>query len=60
MESGVEEVNTWTRSGAVRAEEYGIRAVPTIVVNGNVKKKVVGVPREKELRELVEKEMEID
>ena len=54
----VEEVNTSMRSGAVRAEKYGIRAVPTIVVNG--KKKIVGVPREKELRELIEKEMEID
>ena len=54
----VEEVNTSIRSGAVRAEKYGIRAVPTIVVNG--KKKIVGVPREKELRELIEKEMKID
>ena len=56
----VEEVNTSIRSGAVRAEKYGIRAVPTIVVNGNVKKKIVGVPREKELIELIEKEMAID
>jgi len=56
----VEEVNTWTHSGAVRAENYGIRAVPTIVVNGNVKKKIVGVPREKELKGLIEKEMKID
>lgn len=56
----VEEVNTLTRSGAVRAEEYGIRGVPAIVVNGNGKKKIVGVPREKKLRELIGKEMEID
>lgn len=54
----VDEVNTSTRSGAVRSKEYEIRAVPTIVVNGNVKKKIVGVPRKKELIKLIEKEID--
>ncbi len=52
----VEMVNTFMPRGRMRAIKYGIRGVPTIVVNGT--KKIVGVPREKDLRSLIEKEME--
>ena len=52
----VEMVNTFMPRGRMKALKYGIRGVPTIMVNG--KKKIVGVPREKGLRKLIEKEME--
>ena len=52
----VEMVNILMSGGRRRAIKYGIKGVPTIVVNG--KKKIVGVPRRKDLRKLIEKAME--
>ena len=52
----VEIVSTFMPRGRMRTLMYGIRGVPTIMVNG--KKKIVGVPREKDLRKLIEEEME--
>jgi small redox-active disulfide protein 1 len=52
----VEMVNILMPGGRKRAINYGISGVPTIVVNG--KKKIVGVPRKKDLREPIEKAME--
>ena len=52
----VEMVNILMPRGRKRAINYGISGVPTIVVNG--KKKIVGVPRKKDLRKPVEKAME--
>ena len=52
----IEMMNTLTPRGRMSAIKYGIRGVPTIVVNG--KKKIVGIPREKDLRKLIEEEME--
>lgn len=52
----VEMVNILMSRGRRRAVKYGIRGVPTIVVNG--KKKIVGIPRKKDLIKLIEKAME--
>ena len=52
----VEMVNILMSRGRRRAIKYGIRGVPTIVVNG--KKKIVGVPRRKDLSKLIKKAME--
>jgi hypothetical protein len=56
VQEEVEMVNILMPGGRKRAINYGISGVPTIVVNG--KKKIVGVPRKKDLREPIEKAME--
>lgn len=53
---GVEEVNTWSEEGQIKAAEYGIMAVPTIVINGKVK--FVGVPQKEDLVKAIQDEIE--
>ncbi len=49
----VEEINTFTIEGQLKAIKNGVYAVPTIILNG--KERIVGVPNEHELLDLISK-----
>jgi small redox-active disulfide protein 1 len=49
----VEEINTFTVKGQLKAIKNGVYAVPTIILNG--KERIVGVPSEQELLNLIKK-----
>ena len=51
----VEEIDTWTPPGEMKALEYKIFAVPTLVINE--KEKIVGVPNRQKLVEAIRKEL---
>ncbi|MEW6201958.1 MAG: thioredoxin family protein [bacterium] len=43
----LEEINVFTQEGGQRAEKYGVRGVPTIIVDGE--KRIVGIPDKEQL-----------
>lgn len=47
----VQEINTWDPKGQARALQYGIYAVPSIVINGKLS--IVGVPDKEKLRRAI-------
>jgi len=49
----IEEINTFTVKGQLKALKNGVYAVPTIILNG--KEKIVGVPSEQELLNIIKK-----
>jgi len=51
----IEEVNVLSSTGYERAEKYGIRGVPTFVINGRVR--VMGVPSKEQLQNVIQKEL---
>jgi len=51
----VEEVNVYSSEGLKRAEGYGIRSVPAIVLNGKIK--LTGVPTRSTLVNAVQREL---
>jgi len=50
----VEEVNVLSTEGLRRAEDYSIRSVPTIVLNGRIK--LTGVPSKGNLIKMIQRE----
>jgi small redox-active disulfide protein 1 len=52
----VEEVNVLSPTGVERAERYGVRGVPTIIVDGRVK--IEGVPTAEQLRRAIQQELD--
>jgi len=53
-EMQIEEVNVLSPEGLKRAEDYGIRSVPTIVLNGKIK--LTGVPSRGNLIKVIQRE----
>ena len=51
----VEEVNVYSSEGLKRAESYGIRSVPAMILNGKVK--LTGVPTKSTLVNAVQREL---
>ena len=47
----LEEINVFTDEGSERAKKYGIRGVPTIVIDGE--KRIVGIPDKEQLIRLL-------
>jgi small redox-active disulfide protein 1 len=50
----IEEVNVLSPEGLRKAEDYGIRSVPTIVLNG--KTKLTGIPSKSNLIKMIQRE----
>ncbi len=53
-EMEIEEVNILSPEGLRRAEDYGIRSVPTIVLNGKIK--LTGIPSKSNLTKMIQRE----
>lgn len=51
----VEETNVLSSVGLERVEKYGIKGVPTMIVNNNVK--VIGIPTREGLRKIIQREL---
>jgi len=51
----VKEINVLSSAGLEKAERYGVKGVPTIIVNGRVK--VEGVPARERLRKIIQQEL---
>jgi len=52
----VEEVNILSSTGIERAENYGFKGVPAIVINR--KAKISGLPSKEKLRMIIQRELE--
>jgi len=51
----VKEINVLSSAGMEKAEKYGVKGVPTIIVSGRVK--VEGVPARERLRKIIQQEL---
>lgn len=52
----VEEINVLSPAGLEKAEEYGIKGVPSIILNN--KAKITGVPTVQQLRKAIQRELD--
>lgn len=50
----VKEINVFSPAGLERAEKHGVKRVPTMIVNSEVK--VMGVPTREGLRRIIQRE----
>lgn len=52
----VEEVNILSSAGLEKAENYGVKGVPTIAIDG--KTKITGIPSKEKLRIMIQRELD--
>jgi len=51
----IDEVNVLSLDGLKRAEQYGVKTVPTIIIN--MKHKIVGIPEKESLLKVINREI---